>query len=206
MKRHHIVTAAASLILLASTPAFAGWSGHGTAYTPHGVYNGAHAGSCAGASCSHAGGVAGPYGGIATNTGTVTRTAPGQFSNSGTATGPNGRSVQHAGDTSCAGGTCSHTGNLTGPDGQTASTAGSVTRNAPGQYSSSGTITGSNGNTVSHAASTTCAGATCARSGTVTGADGGTVNHSGTATRVAPGVVTTGGGTYAGFSPGLRMT
>ena len=132
-----------------------------------------------------------PYGGVATNTGTVTRNSPGQFSNSGTATGRYGNSVQHAGDTNCAGGTCSHTGNLTGPDGKTATTDGSVTRTAPGQYSSSGTINGSNGNTVSHSASTNCAGSTCSRSGTVTGNDGGTVNHSGSATRVAPGVVTT---------------
>ncbi len=142
----------------------------------------------------HAGGVENPYGGIATNTGTVNRTAPGQFSNSGTATGPNGRQVQHSGDTSCAGGTCDHTGALNGSDGHSATTSGSVTRNAPGQYSSSGTVTGANGNTTSHTASTDCAGSTCNRSGTVTGSDGGTVNHSGSATRVAPGVVTTGGG------------
>ncbi|AOJ42552.1 hypothetical protein WJ23_32395 [Burkholderia lata] len=77
---------------------------------------------------------------------------PGQFSNSGTAVGPNGRSVEHSGDTSCAGGTCSHTGSLTGADGHSASTSGSVTRNGPGQYSSSVTITGSNGNTTSHTA------------------------------------------------------
>ncbi|MBN3812496.1 hypothetical protein G3N97_25815, partial [Paraburkholderia sp. Ac-20347] len=66
---------AATLIGLASAPAFAGWSGHGTAYTPHGTYSGAHAGSCGGGSCSHAGGVVGPWGGLATNTGMVTRTA-----------------------------------------------------------------------------------------------------------------------------------
>ena len=127
-----IVTAAAAVLTLGSASAFA-WSQHGTAYTSRGTYNGAHYGSCGAGSCSHAGGVAGPYGGIATNSGTVTRTGTGQFSNSGTATGRYGNSVQHAGDTSCAGGTCSHTGTLTGQDGKTASTDGSVTRNAPGQ-------------------------------------------------------------------------
>ena len=84
------IAATGVLLLLASTSASA-WTGHGTAYTPRGTYNGAHFGSCGGGSCSHAGGVVGPYGGLATNTGTVTRTAPGQFSNAGTAVGPNGR-------------------------------------------------------------------------------------------------------------------
>ena len=65
-------------------------------------------------------------GGFASNTGTVTRNAPGQFSNSGTATGRYGNSVQHAGDTSCVGGSCSHTGTLTGPDGKTATTSGAT--------------------------------------------------------------------------------
>src|ERR1700729_2718659 len=133
MKPRYLVAATASLLILTSTSAFAGWSGHGTAYTPRGTYNGAHYGSCGGGSCSHAGGVAGPYGGFASNTGTVTRTAPGQFSNSGTATGRYGNSVQHAGDTNCAGGTCAHTGTLTGPDGKTATTSGDVTKTAPGQ-------------------------------------------------------------------------
>ena len=106
---------AATVVVLAlgSASAFA-WSQHGTAYTSRGTYNGARYGSCGGGSCSHAGGVAGPYGSFATNTGTVTRNAPGEFSNSGTATGRYGNSVQHAGDTNCAGGTCSHTG--TPPD------------------------------------------------------------------------------------------
>ncbi|RDT01911.1 hypothetical protein DWU95_20510, partial [Burkholderia contaminans] len=68
MKTRFLVTAAA--LTFACAPAFAGWAGHGTAYTPRGTYNGAHAGSCGGGSCSHAGGVIGPGGGIATNTGT----------------------------------------------------------------------------------------------------------------------------------------
>ncbi|MGC2036559.1 MAG: hypothetical protein WA692_03000, partial [Paraburkholderia caledonica] len=119
------LTATTAMLALGSVSAFA-WSQHGTAYTSRGVYNEGHYGSCGGGSCSHAGGVVGPYGGAATNTGTVTRNSPGQFSNSGTATGRYGNSVQHSGDTSCAGGTCSHTGALTGPDGKTATTSGEV--------------------------------------------------------------------------------
>src|SRR4051794_1633966 len=129
MKLRYIAAASAAMLIAVSTistPAFAGWPGHGTAYTPHGTYNGAHYGSCTRGSGRHAAGVQNPYGGVATNTGTVNRTAPGQFSNSGTATGPNGRQVQHSGDTSCAGGTCDHTGALNGSDGHSATTSGSV--------------------------------------------------------------------------------
>ena len=129
--RKLVLAATVAMLALGSASAFA-WSQHGTAYTSRGTYNGARYGSCGGGSCSHAGGVAGPYGGFATNTGTVTRNAPGQFSNSGTATGRYGNSVQHAGDTNCAGGTCSHTGTLTGPDGKTATTSGDVTQNRAG--------------------------------------------------------------------------
>ena len=71
--RKVVLGAAAAVFALGSASAFA-WSGHGTAYTSRGVYNGSHYGSCGGGSCSHAGGVAGPYGGFASNTGTVTRT------------------------------------------------------------------------------------------------------------------------------------
>src|ERR1700744_6299397 len=83
--RNLVLAAAAAVFALGSASAFA-WSQRGTAYTSHGTYNGAHYGSCGGGSCSHAGGVAGPYGALATNSATVTRTGTGQFSNSGTAT------------------------------------------------------------------------------------------------------------------------
>ncbi|MDR5740448.1 MULTISPECIES: hypothetical protein [unclassified Caballeronia] len=192
-----MIVAAAAALALSSGSAFAGWARGGTAYTARGEYNGAHFGSCGGESCSHAGGVVNPWGGVATNSGTVTRTAPGQFSNSGTAYGPYGRSVQHAGDTSCAGGACSHTGSMTGPGGNTATTANTVTRSAPGQYSSSGSVTGPNGNTSTHTAFTNCAGYTCNRYGAVDTAGGGTVAHSGSATSVAPGVVVTSGSATA---------
>ena len=132
MSRRIALAAAATVIgasaSLVSAPAWAGWYGHGTAYTSRGEYNGAHGGYCSGGTCNHAGGVVGPYGGVASNSGSVTRTSPGQFSNSGTAYGPNGRSVQHSGDTSCASGTCSHTGTMTGWAGGTGRASGGERR------------------------------------------------------------------------------
>ncbi len=80
--RRFVLAATVAMLALGSASAFA-WSQHGTAYTSRGTYNGARYGSCGGGSCSHAGGVAGPYGGFATNTGTVTRNAPGEFSEFG---------------------------------------------------------------------------------------------------------------------------
>lgn len=189
--RRLLIAVATTALALSSGSAFAGWARGGTAYTGRGAYSGAHVGACGGESCSHAGGVMNPWGSVATNSGTVTRTAPGQFSNSGTAYGPYGRSMQHAGDTTCAGGSCSHTGNVTGPNGKTATTADTVTRSPPGQYSSSGAITGPNGNTSTHSASTTCAGYTCNRSGTIDTSNGDTLTHAGSATSVAQGVVVT---------------
>lgn len=196
-----LIVVATAMLALSSGSAFAGWARGGTAYTGRGAYSGAHVGSCGGGSCSHAGGVMNPWGSVATNSGTVTRTAPGQFSNSGTAYGPYGRSMQHAGDTSCASGSCAHTGDITGPNGKTAATADTVTRSAPGQFSSSGSVTGPNGNTSTHTASTNCAGYTCNRSGTNDTASGGTVTHAGSARSVAPGVVVTSGTATASTGP-----
>jgi len=69
--------AGGALVILSSTPAFAALGGHSTAYTPRGTFSSGHFGACGGGSCSHAGGIEGPHGGLATNSGTVTRTAPG---------------------------------------------------------------------------------------------------------------------------------
>ncbi len=162
-----LIALTAAALTLASSSSFAGWTRGGTAYTGRGEYSGAHVGSCNDGSCSHAGGIMNPWGRTATNAGTVTRTAPGQFSNSGTAYGPNGRQVQHAGNTSCADASCTHTGSATGPNGKTANTPDTVTRTAPSQYTSSGSVTGPNGSSSTHSASTNCAGYTCNRSGTV---------------------------------------
>jgi hypothetical protein len=53
------LAACAAVSVLGCAPASA-WTSRGTAYTSRGTYNGAHAGSCGGGSCSHAGGDAAP--------------------------------------------------------------------------------------------------------------------------------------------------
>ncbi len=64
--------------------------------------------------------VVGPYGGLATNSGTVTRTGTGQFSNSGTAKPDGMATLSSTRETPVArAATCSHNGTLTGPDGRT---------------------------------------------------------------------------------------
>ena len=55
---------------------------------------------------------------------TVTRTGPGDFSNSGSITGPNGRTVSNAGQTDCGRYACAHTGTVTGPNGGSETTSG----------------------------------------------------------------------------------
>lgn len=76
------------------------WGRTGTAYTYHGAYQGAVSGACVGGSCSRTAVVAGPYGGVAARSGTVTRTAPGAYSYSRTTIGPYGNSVTRSGTVS----------------------------------------------------------------------------------------------------------
>lgn len=196
--------------ILGSASAFAGWGEQGSVYTSRGEYSGTRETSCGAGNCTRTGRILGGSGRSATNSNTISRTAPGQFSDSGTATGSNGRSVQHAGDTSCANGTCSHTGTgtVTGPDGRSTTTSDSLTRDARGQYSSSATINGPNGNTVNHSSALNCAGTSCSRSGTVSGPNGGAVPHSGNAALVAPGVDASSGSvsTHEGTVETVRTT
>ncbi len=84
-----------------------------------------------------------------------TTLAQAQWSRSGSATGPAGRSVTSQGGGSCAGGTCNFGGSTTGPQGRTASRQGTVTRTAPGQFQSSGTYTGPGGRTATRSGSFT---------------------------------------------------
>ena len=74
---------------------------------------------------------------------------------SGTATGPNGRTVSSSGQGSCADGACSSQQTYTGPNGGTASRSGS----------------------------SSCSGGTCESSGTVSGPNGGSVTRSRSVTR-----------------------
>jgi hypothetical protein len=122
--------------------------------------------SCAGGTCNRATTYTGPNGREVTASGSVARTAPGQFSSSGTVTGPRGGTASHSATTDCAGGTCTRTGSITGANGTTYSTANTVTRTVPGQFSSSGSITGPNGGTLEHSGATACADGSCNHTGT----------------------------------------
>ncbi len=94
------------------------------------------------------------------------RTAPGQWSRTGSVTGPRGNTTTFTGGTSCAGGSCNRSTTFTGPNGRDVNANSTVTRTAPGQFSSSGTVTGPNGRTISRSGSTDCAGGTCTHTGT----------------------------------------
>jgi hypothetical protein len=83
----------------------------------------------------------------------VTTAAEAQWSRSGTATGPGGRTVTTQGGGSCAGGTCTYGGTATGPAGHSITRQGSVTRTAPGQFQSSGSVTGPGGRTATRSGS-----------------------------------------------------
>jgi hypothetical protein len=54
----------------------------------------------------------------------VTRTGRGDFSTSGSVTGPNGRTVTNQGQTDCGRYACAHTGTITGPNGGSATRSG----------------------------------------------------------------------------------
>jgi hypothetical protein len=55
---------------------------------------------------------------------TVTRTGHGDFSTSGSVTGPNGRTVTNSGQTDCGRYACAHTGTIAGPNGGSATASG----------------------------------------------------------------------------------
>ncbi len=122
MRTTLLVAIAAGLVGLVSTQASAGWVRHGTLTTPRGTYTGMRSGGCSGGSCYRSGEVTGPDGRSVYGSGSVTRTAPGQFSSSGSVTGPEGRTATRQGETSCSGGQCAHTGTITGPYGGTVTT------------------------------------------------------------------------------------
>ncbi|MFA5898190.1 MAG: hypothetical protein WC829_03645 [Hyphomicrobium sp.] len=73
---------------------------------------------------------------------------------SGTATGPNGRTVGTSGQGSCANGACNSQQNYTGPNGGTATRSGSSSCSG-GVCNSSGTVSGPNGGSVTRSRSVT---------------------------------------------------
>jgi hypothetical protein len=94
----HFATAGLAGLLLAGTIAEASaWTRQGTVTTARGTYAVNGAGSCAGGTCSGTRTVTGPYGGTVTRSGTVTKTAPGQYQYTGTVTGPYGGTATRSG-------------------------------------------------------------------------------------------------------------
>ena len=94
------------------------------------------------------------------------RVGPGEWTRSGSITGPRGNTDTFAGTSSCGGGSCSRATTFTGPNGRTVTGDKTVTRTAPGQFSSSGSVTGPNGGTISHSGTTACADGFCSHTGT----------------------------------------
>jgi hypothetical protein len=94
----HFATAALAGLLLVGTIAEASaWTRHGTVNTARGTYTVHGAGGCAGGTCARTKTVTGPYGGTVTRSGSITKTAPGQYQYSGTVTGPYGGTVTRSG-------------------------------------------------------------------------------------------------------------
>lgn len=97
MTRSFAVLALTGIVSLATVSQAAAWTRSGTTTTPRGTYHSSASGGCAGGTCSRSATATGPYGGSASRSGSVTRTAPGSYSYSRTTTGPYGNSVNRSG-------------------------------------------------------------------------------------------------------------
>lgn len=94
-----IVLAAALFGSIAYTSVAFALDGNSTVTGPQGqTATRSGSANCADASCTRTGSVTGPQGKTSTGARTVTRTAPGQWSAQGTATGRNGRTVSRTGN------------------------------------------------------------------------------------------------------------
>jgi len=89
---------AAAILVGGTTDAFAR-SHQGTVTTPRGTYTTQGSSSCAAGTCSHSGSVTGPNGKSLSRSGSITKTAPGEYSGTRTVTGPNGGSRTTTGST-----------------------------------------------------------------------------------------------------------
>jgi hypothetical protein len=87
----------AGLLLAATAADASAWTRHTTINTWRGTYTVNAAGGCAGGVCSRTRTVTGPYGGTVTQSGSVVRTGPGQFSYQGRITGPYGGTITRSG-------------------------------------------------------------------------------------------------------------
>jgi hypothetical protein len=80
--------------------------------------------NCADGSCTRATTITGSNGHSVSRDETVTRTGHGDFSTSGSVTGPNGRTVTNSGQTDCGRYACAHTGTIAGPNDGSATASG----------------------------------------------------------------------------------
>jgi hypothetical protein len=87
----------AGLLLAANAADASAWTRHTTVNTWRGTYTVNAAGGCAGGVCSRTRTVTGPYGGSVTQSGSVGRSGPGQFSYQGRVTGPYGGTITRSG-------------------------------------------------------------------------------------------------------------
>ncbi|MGX9965196.1 hypothetical protein ACVFYP_17830 [Roseomonas sp. F4] len=87
MRRILLLAATAMLI----APAAGAWEKSGSVTTPNGTWTGSRSAACADGTCSRAGSVTNPQGQVWSRQGQVTRQAPGQWSGSRSAAGPNGQ-------------------------------------------------------------------------------------------------------------------
>ncbi len=87
----------AGLLLAATAADASAWTRQTTVNTWRGTYTINGAGGCAGGVCSRTRTVTGPYGGTVTQSGTVVRTGPGQFSYQGRVIGPYGGTITRSG-------------------------------------------------------------------------------------------------------------
>jgi hypothetical protein len=97
MKLSLISLSIAGILGLATVSEAAAWSRSGAWRSPRGTYHAQASAGCSGGTCSRSRSVAGPNGRTLSQTGSISRTAPGSFSYARTTTGPNGQSVTRTG-------------------------------------------------------------------------------------------------------------
>jgi hypothetical protein len=92
-----MTTALAAVMFVGATSDASAWTRKSTVTTHRGTYTSEASGSCANNTCTRSGTTTGPGGKQVTTSGSITRTAPGQYEYSRSATGPNGGTVSGQG-------------------------------------------------------------------------------------------------------------
>jgi hypothetical protein len=97
MTKLMITAALAAVMFVGATSDASAWTRNSTTTTHRGTYTSQGSGSCANYSCSRSGTTTGPNGKQLTTSGSITKTAPGQYDYSRSATGPNGGTASSQG-------------------------------------------------------------------------------------------------------------